>query len=281
MGGRFSGRVALVTGASRGIGAAAATRLAAEGADVAVVARTLDHHPTLPGSLTETAERIRSFGVRSVVVVADLTNPEDRARIVDEAVDALGPVDVLVNNAAANIGGPLLDFPAKRIRLSMEANVVAPLELAQRVVPGMVERGEGWIVNLSSATANLQGGAPFDVTESSKLLGVYGASKAALNRVTDGLAVQLHGTGVRVNSVQPRAAVLSEGAAALVGSSLRPEQVESMEAMVEGLVALCDCGPDHTGHIEDSLGIIERLGLTVMELDGSGPFPGGIRPLTD
>ncbi len=281
MGGRFSGRVALVTGASRGIGAAAATRLAAEGADVAVVARTLDHHPSLPGSLTETAERIRSFGVRSVVVVADLTNPEDRARIVDEAVDALGPVDVLVNNAAANIGGPLLDFPAKRIRLSMEANVVAPLELAQRVVPGMVERGEGWIVNLSSATANLQGGAPFDVTESSKLLGVYGASKAALNRVTDGLAVQLHGTGVRVNSVQPRAAVLSEGAAALVGSSLRPEQVESMEAMVEGLVALCDCGPDHTGHIEDSLGIIERLGLTVMELDGSGPFPGGIRPLTD
>ena len=216
-----------------------------------------------------------------MVVVADLTNPEDRARIVDEAVDALGPVDVLVNNAAANIGGPLLDFPAKRIRLSMEANVVAPLELAQRVVPGMVERGEGWIVNLSSATANLQGGAPFDVTESSKLLGVYGASKAALNRVTDGLAVQLHGTGVRVNSVQPRAAVLSEGAAALVGSSLRPEQVESMEAMVEGLVALCDCGPDHTGHIEDSLGIIERLGLTVMELDGSGPFPGGIRPLTD
>ena len=279
MTGRFNGRVALVTGASRGIGAAAAVRLAAEGASVAIVARTLDHHPSLPGSLTGTAERIRSFGVRSVVVVADLTNPEDRARIVDEAVDALGPVDVLVNNAAANIGGPLLDFPAKRVRLSMEANVVAPLELAQRVVPGMVERGEGWIVNLSSATANLQGGAPFDVTESSKLLGVYGASKAALNRVTDGLAVQLHGTGVRVNSVQPRAAVLSEGAAALVGASLRPDQIESMEAMVEGLVALCDCGPDHTGHIEDSLGIIERLGLTVMELDGSRPFPGGIRPL--
>ena len=278
---RFGGRVVLVTGASRGIGAAAASRLAAEGADVAIVARTLDHHPTLPGSLTDTAGRIRSFGVRAAVVVADLTDPDDRARIVDEAVDALGPIDVLVNNAAASIGGSILDFPAKRVRLSMEANVVAPLELAQRVVPGMVERGEGWIVNLSSATANLHGGAPYDVTESSRMLAVYGASKAALNRITDGLAVQLHGTGVRVNAVQPRAAVLSEGAAAIAGARLRSDQVESMEAMVEGLIALCDCGPDHTGHVEDSLGIIQRLGLVVQHLDASGPFPGGNRPLAD
>ena len=278
---RFGGRVVLVTGASRGIGAAAASRLAAEGADVAIVARTLDHHPTLPGSLTDTAGRIRSFGVRAAVVVADLTDPDDRARIVDEAVDALGPIDVLVNNAAASIGGSILDFPAKRVRLSMEANVVAPLELAQLVVPGMVDRGEGWIVNLSSATANLHGGAPYDVTESSRMLAVYGASKAALNRITDGLAVQLHGTGVRVNAVQPRAAVLSEGAAAIVGTRLRSDQVESMEAMVEGLIALCDCGPDHTGHVEDSLGIIQRLGLVVQHLDASGPFPGGNRPLAD
>ena len=278
---RFGGRVVLVTGASRGIGAAAASRLAAEGADVAIVARTLDHHPTLPGSLTDTAGRIRSFGVRAAVVVADLTDPDDRARIVDEAVDALGPIDVLVNNAAASIGGSILDFPAKRVRLSMEANVVAPLELAQRVVPGMVERGEGWIVNLSSATANLHGGAPYDVTESSRMLAVYGASKAALNRITDGLAVQLHGTGVRVNAVQPRAAVLSEGAAAIAGARLRSDQVESMEAMVEGLIALCDCDPDHTGHVEDSLGIIQRLGLVVQHLDASGPFPGGNRPLAD
>ena len=278
---RFGGRVVLVTGASRGIGAAAASRLAAEGADVAIVARTLDHHPTLPGSLTDTAGRIRSFGVRAAVVVADLTDPDDRARIVDEAVDALGPIDVLVNNAAASIGGSILDFPAKRVRLSMEANVVAPLELAQLVVPGMVDRGEGWIVNLSSATANLHGGAPYDVTESSRMLAVYGASKAALNRITDGLAVQLHGTGVRVNAVQPRAAVLSEGAAAIAGARLRPDQVESMEAMIEGLIALCDCGPDHTGHVEDSLGIIQRLGLVVQHLDASGPFPVGIRPLAD
>lgn len=276
---RFAGRVALVTGASRGIGAAAAVRLAAEGADVAVVARTADRHDVLPGSLAETAERIRGFGRRAAVVVADLTDPEARATVVDAVEAELGPVDVLVNNAAVNIHAPTLGFPARRVRLTLEANVVAPLELAQRVAPGMAERGEGWIVNVSSASAARQDGAPFDVTESSKLLGVYAASKAAQNRITDALAIELDGTGVRVNAVQPRAAVLSEGAAALTGNRLRPDQLESMEAMVEGLVALCDCGPDHTGHVEDSLGVIERLGLTVMHLDASGPFPGGIRPV--
>ncbi len=268
----------MVTGASRGIGAATATRLAAEGADVAVVARTADPLPDVSGSLSETVERVRSFGRRALALVVDLSDPDDRAGLVDRVEAELGPVDVLVNNAAAGARGSVLELPAAKVRLAMEMNVVVPLELSQRVAPGMVERGEGWIVNLSSATSRLQDGAPFDVTESSKLLGVYGASKAALNRVTDALAIQLHGTGVRVNTVQPRAAVMSEGAAAIYANRLRPDQVESMEAMVEGVLALCDCGPDHSGHVEDSLGLVERLGLTVMELDGSAPYPGGIRP---
>lgn len=279
MTGRFSGRTALVTGASRGIGAAAAGRLAAEGANVAIVARTRDRHPTLDGSLEETADRIRALGADVVVVVADLSDPDDRARIVDEATGALGPIGVLVNNAAAMIDGSMLDMPLKRVRLSMEVNVVAPLDLAQRIAPSMVDRGEGWIVNVSSATARLLDGAPYEVSETSRLHGVYGASKAALNRVTDALAIQLEGTGVRVNSVQPRAAVLSEGAIAMAGSYLRPDQIESMEAMVEALVALCICGPGHTGHIEESLELIERLGLEVQQLDASGPYPGGIRPV--
>ena len=73
----------------------------------------------------------------------------------------------------------------------------------------------------------------------------------------------------------------AEGAAAIAGARLRPDQVESMEAMVEGLVAMCSCGSDHTGHLEDCLRMIERLGLGVQHLDASGPFPGGIRPLAD
>src|SRR3954469_21800592 len=94
---RFGGRRALVTGASRGIGAAVAVALAENGADVAITARTLDAHPTLPGSLTATADRMRQFGGRVAVITADLGDGDDRARIVPEAaVELGGPIDVLV-----------------------------------------------------------------------------------------------------------------------------------------------------------------------------------------
>lgn len=269
---RLTGRRALVTGASRGIGAALATRLAAEGADVAITARTLDAHPTLPGSLTETAERLRAFGGRVALVTADLADGDDRARIVPEAVDALdGPIDVLVNNAAAAIYQPLASFPLRRRRLVFEVDVHAPLDLAQAVLPSMIERGEGWIVNVSSATAKLWDGPPFELGALGATTGVYGAAKAALNRITNALAAELWGTGVRVNTVEPRAAVLSEGADALVGSSLRPDQLEPMEAMVEAILALCDCPPERTGKVHVSLDLIDELGLTVHQLDGSTP----------
>src|SRR4051812_30366597 len=102
MGGRFAGRRALVTGASRGIGAAIAQRLAAEGADVAITARTLDQHDHLRGSLTETAARLAAYGGAVVPVVADLADPASRSGLVPAAVEGLGgTIDILVNNAAA------------------------------------------------------------------------------------------------------------------------------------------------------------------------------------
>jgi NAD(P)-dependent dehydrogenase (short-subunit alcohol dehydrogenase family) len=268
---RFDGRRALVTGASRGIGAAVARRLAAEGADVALVARTLDSHPTLPGSLRETAAVVEGHGRRAAVVVADLTDADDRARVVPEADAGLGgPVDVLVNNAAAAIYQPLGDFPLRRRRLTFELNVHAPLDLAQAVVPGMVERGEGWIVNLTSASARLTKGPPFPADGLRSTIGIYGASKAALDRMTNALAVELEGTGVRVNAVAPRAAVRSEGADVLVGALLDDDILESMDEMVEAVVALCDCEPDLTGGVHVSLELIERRGLRVRSLDGTG-----------
>lgn len=269
--GRFAGRRVIVTGASRGIGAATAERLAAEGADVAIVARTLEAGPddTLAGSLRETEARLAPYGVRVAVITADLTDAESRSSIVPAAVDGLGgPIDVVVNNAAAAIYQPLADFPLKRRRLIFEVNVHAPMDLAQAALPSMVERGEGWIVNVSSATAQLWSGPPFPLGALGATPGVYGASKAALNRLTNALAAELWGSGVRVNTVEPRAAVLSEGADALVGSSLRPDQIESMEEMVEAVVALCDCPPERTGRVHVSLDFIAELGLDVRGLDG-------------
>lgn len=267
--GRLTGRRALVTGASRGIGAATAQRLAAEGADVAITARTLEHHPTLAGSLRETAARLSMYEGRVIPIVADLTDPEARAMIVTKAVAGLdGPIDILVNNAAAAIYQPLLDFPLRRRRLIFEINVHAPLDLAQAVLPAMLEVGEGWIVNVSSATAR-PWEPPFRLGVLGSSTGVYGASKAALNRLTNALAAEIVGSGVRVNTVEPRAAVMSEGAEVLVGAPLSEDQLESMEEMVEAVVALCECPPERTGRTHVSLELLDELGIVARGLDGS------------
>jgi NAD(P)-dependent dehydrogenase (short-subunit alcohol dehydrogenase family) len=275
---KFEGMNVIVTGASRGIGASAAQRFAAEGANVAITARTVDKHDHLAGSLNETAEKMRAYGGTVATIVADLGDGDDRARIVPEAVAALGgPIDILVNNAAAAIYNSMLDYTLKRRRLMFEINVQAPIDLAQAVIPAMREAGRGWIVNVSSATARHAEGPPFKTDGVAARVGVYGATKAALNRATNAFAVELHGTGIRINTVEPRAAVMSEGAEALVGGIVKDEQIESMEAMVEGIVALCECGEDRTGEVWSSLDILDELGITVMTLDGSAPYPGGQR----
>lgn len=272
---RFEGRSAIVTGASRGIGAATARRLAAEGADLVITARTVDEHPTLPGSLRETAEGLEQFGGQVHVVSADLSDADERSTIVSQATELLGhPVDILVNNAAAAIYQPLIDFPLKRRMLIFEVNVHAPMDLMQGVLPGMIERREGWIVNVSSATAH-SWRPPFSQGSLGASTGIYGASKAALNRITNSLGAECAGTGVRINTVEPRAAVLSEGAESLVGSMLAADQIESMEEMVEALTILCACPSDRTGMSHVSLDLIGELGIEVHDLDGQPMASGG------
>ena len=275
---RFTGKNVIVTGASRGIGAALAERLAAEGANVVVVARTVDQHDHLAGSLTETLQRCRRHGAKVEAIAADLADPASRAGIVPRALEIFdGRIDILVNNAAAAIYMRTSEYPYKRQRIMFEVNLHAPIELAQAVVPGMVAQGAGWILNVSSASAKHAAGPPFRTEGVATSIGVYGSTKAALNRITNALAVELYGTGVRVNTVEPRSAVMSEGAEALVGDIVKEDQIESMEAMVEGAIALCDCPPEHTGRVEVSLDVLDRLGITVMTLDGAVPYPGGQR----
>jgi len=266
---RFEGRRALVTGASRGIGAGIAERLAAQGADVVITARTLDAHPTLPGSLRETAERLERYGTRIGVVVADLAEGDDRSRIVPESTELLrGPIDILVNNAAAAIYAPTSEQPLRRRRITFEVNVHAPVDLAQSVIPAMRDRGEGWIVNLTSGSTRHAQGPPFE-PGFSVTLGIYGASKAALNRESNALAQELWNTGIRVNAVEPRAAVMSEGAEVLAGHIITEDQKESLEEMVEATVFLCDCGAEQTGGVHVSLDLIAAHALRVKNLDGT------------
>ncbi len=122
-------------------------------------------------------------------------------------------------------------------------------------------------MNLSSASTRPWVGQPFDIGSQGSALTVYGASKAALDRISNVLGAEFYGSGIRVNTVEPSAAVLSEGADVLVGRSRRPDQIESMEQVVEGTVVLCCCDADIAGCVTVSLDNIDNFGLAVHGLD--------------
>jgi citronellol/citronellal dehydrogenase len=272
--GELDGRVALVTGASRGIGAGIARRFAAEGARVALTARTLDPEPggPLAGSLRETAAAIQGAGGEALAVPADLADREDRARVVPEVEAAIGPVDVLVNNAAAAFYLPNAEISLKRRLLTFELNVQAPVDLAQAVLPSMRAQRRGWIVNISSATSRHPAGPPFDPGFKLGFTSTtYGASKAALERCTTGLAAEVYGDGIAVNSLAPVAAVRTPGAEALVGDVLdaNPRIVEPLELFVEAALVLATADPTRlTVRICYSRPLLEELGRDYRGLDG-------------
>src|SRR4029077_18698611 len=150
--GLLDGRVASVTGASRGIGAEIARRFAAEGAAVAVAARTAETGTSqLPGTIAETVQQIREGGGTAVAVRVDLARTQDRERLVRETTEQLGVPDILVSNAAVTYFTRVEGFTAKRYRLMFEVQVEAAFHLAQLVLPGMRDKNRGWILNISSA----------------------------------------------------------------------------------------------------------------------------------
>ena len=277
---RLMGRTALITGASRGIGAAIAMRFAAEGAKVAVTARSLqaDDSP-IAGSLVETAEAIRDRGGIASAFVADLADPEQsRQELVETVARALGPVDILVNNAAANFYQPLEAMSAKRFGIAAEVNLHAPLALAQAVLPGMRESGAGWILNISSATAEMPRRHPSTGTSGPLL---YVATKAALERATAALAEELYPSGIAVNALAPQAGVRT--AAAEQYYQLPEESVEPVETMAEAALALSSHDPRlRTGRITRSLEFLVETETPVYRLDGKtlleGWQPGDIPP---
>ncbi|MBH79438.1 MAG: hypothetical protein CMQ49_02875 [Gammaproteobacteria bacterium] len=229
--GLLAGKVAVVTGASRGIGEAIAIRYAMEGARVAVSARTLnegDHK--LEGSITGTTDRINAAGGEAVAIQANLTAEADRLNLIDETEARLGPVDILVNNAAVTYYMTLPEITEKRFRLMWEVQVWGPLQLAQRVLPGMVERGGGRILNISSGAAIHP-----DKTQPGHGGTVYGMCKAALERFTTGLAQEVYEQNIGVNVISP-GLVATPGA---VYHNLINERTKNIVQPVEHMAEAC------------------------------------------
>jgi NAD(P)-dependent dehydrogenase (short-subunit alcohol dehydrogenase family) len=258
----MDGRVALVTGASRGIGNAIARRFAAAGATVAVTARTVEAGGSrFEGSITETVEEITRAGGVAVAVAADLARQEDRRRLVTEVRDTLGPVDILVNNAAVTYFEPVAEFSERHYDLMFEVQVKAAFELAQLTLPAMLERGSGWILNISSGAARHPEGPPYRPGAGRGT--VYGMCKAALERFTTGLAAEVSEGGVAVNVLSPAGIVATPG---VVHHKLIPpgaeDQAEPVEVIAEAAHALCTGSPTGlTGRIAYSAPLLDELGL--------------------
>jgi len=251
----------VVTGSSRGLGKAIAVALAAEGAAVAVVARTEQQwDERLPGTIGETAEQIKAGGGSAVAIRADLSDRDDRARLVEAARAALGPITILVNNAAFTAPGrppragsdrspaarrtaaptgtaraawpTFLTTPLSAYERHFQIGPFAAYELTQLVVPDMAADGYGSIVNITSGASRMPGEGPYPDRGGGVLAG-YGGAKAALEHFTQCAAYELADQNIAVNALAPSKAILTPGLAyySTTFADLSPEE-EFAEAAV-------------------------------------------------
>lgn len=274
----LTGKTALVTGSSRGIGRAIARRLAAEGATVAVTARALEPSASvragtesaLPGTVGETVALIEESGGRAFGLAADLERPAQRDGLVGAVVERTGRIDILVNNAGFADYSVVADMSLDTFDRTVEHYLRAPFVLTKSAVPHMRAQGEGWIVNIGSVT----GVAPVrPYRDYDKAAGdvVYASIKAALHRFTQGMAAELVDDNIAVNCVGPSTAIRTPGAAQLIPDSFPTEPVEYL---AETVLAMCHLpAAERTGLVAFSLHYPWSQALGVHSLDGTEQLP--------
>jgi 3-oxoacyl-[acyl-carrier protein] reductase len=281
----LSGKTALITGSSRGIGRAVAQRLAAEGATVVVTARSHEPSPSvrrgealaIPGTIGETITLIEEAGGIAFGVAADFEDPDQRDRLVDQTLDRTGRIDILVNNAGFADYGLVEDMGLETFDRTVEHYLRTPFVLTKAAVPHMRKQGAGWIVNVGSVT----GVAPVrPYREYNKTSGdvVYASMKAALHRFTQGVAAELVDANIAVNCVGPSTAIRTPGAAQLIPDTFPTEPVEYL---AETVLAMCHLpAAERTGLVAFSLHYPWSQKLTVHSLDGASVLPPLEPPVT-
>jgi NAD(P)-dependent dehydrogenase (short-subunit alcohol dehydrogenase family) len=230
----LEGRVALVTGSSRGIGRAIALALAGAGADVVIAAR----REPLAGTIEESVELVEALGRRALGVEMDVGDVESVRETVRRALERFGRLDILVNNAGTNWSRPLLEMPPKRFDLIMRVNAHGPFYCTQAVVPALIARGGGHVINISSIAAEGARVPNFDRGPSGI---AYGASKAALERMTLAMAEELRPHRIAVNAIRQDGIIETEGMRALrlAGHQNTRMGVWPVEIMGEAALHLC------------------------------------------
>lgn len=263
--GKLDGRIAIVTGASRGIGEEIAKLFASEGARVVCAARTLKEgdHKMLSGSLSGTVAQIEKAGGKAVAVAVDVSQIEECERLVQAAERAFGVPDVLVNNAALTYYKTIIDYNPKHWAKAFEVNVHAPFNLSRLVLPGMVRLGRGSIVNISSGSAIGPGRAPFVGARPVQGGTMYGATKAALERFTQGLAQEVHENRISVTALSPSQTVATPGTVYhKLMASMDDPRGEPMSYMARAALLLASEPPSKVnGRVTYSQEILGEYGL--------------------
>jgi citronellol/citronellal dehydrogenase len=223
---RFANRVAVVTGASRGVGKVLALRLAAEGCDVVVAGKTMTPHPKLPGTLADTAREIEAAGGRALPVQVDVRDDAAVESMVKQTLDRFGRIDFLVNNASALYWRPLVETEMKRFDLVMDVNVRGTFACTRHVLPSMIAQQFGHIVTISP---------PVDVQAATGKI-AYAISKFGMTLVAQGLADEVRAHNVAANALWP--ATLLESQATIQWGLGDRSMWRKPEIVADALVAL-------------------------------------------
>lgn len=265
--GKLDGKVAIITGSSRGIGRDIALVFGREGAQVVVSARTENEGDfRISGSIASTVERIRAAGGKAIGIKCNVIDDLEVEQLVNQTVAQFGRVDILVNNAGILIPGTIKEMQVKHWDLIFRVNVRAPMILSRTVLPHMTRQGWGHIINISSGAAIGPGTGPYTAVGTGGT--IYGTTKKAIERFTQGFAQEVWDKNIAVNVLHPGIGIVTEG-----GNVFRGTQTEDMKGwrrdgqiMGDAAAVICSKEPKtFTGNIKTDEEYVQAEGIDISQ----------------